>query len=80
MVVEFVEEFAKLLSFEPEKIKSEVIPHEDFDEIVIYAKKGDVGRIIGKSGSMAKAIKVVISGCKAKENKDYKITVKPYEE
>ncbi len=80
MVVEFVEEFAKLLSFEPEKIKSEVIPHEDFDEIVIYAKKGDVGRIIGKSGSMVKAIKVVISGCKAKENKDYKITVKPYEE
>ncbi|EDM24538.1 KH domain-containing protein [Caminibacter mediatlanticus TB-2] len=80
MVVEFVEEFAKLLSFEPEKIKSEVIPHEDFDEIIIYAKKADVGRIIGKNGSMVRAIKVVISGCKAKENKDYKITVKAYEE
>ena len=76
MVFEFVEEFAKLLAFEPEKVKLEVIPHDDFDEIVIYAKKADVGRIIGKEGSMVKAIKTVISGCKAKENKDYKITVK----
>ncbi len=76
MVVEFVEEFAKLLAFEPEKVKLEVIPHDDFDEIVIYAKKADVGRIIGKEGSMVKAIKTVISGCRAKENKNYKITVK----
>ncbi|NPA10677.1 MAG: KH domain-containing protein [Epsilonproteobacteria bacterium] len=80
MVVEFVTEYAKLLSFEPEKIKSEVVPHGDFDEIIIYAKKGDVGRIIGKSGSMVKSIKMVISGCRAKEDKNYKITVKPYEE
>jgi len=47
---------------------------------VIYAKKADVGRIIGKSGSMVKAIKMVISGCRAKEDKNYKIAVKAYEE
>jgi len=80
MVVSFVEEFAKLLAFEPKKIEIELIPHKDYQEIVIYAKKVDVGRIIGKNGSMVKAIKTVISGCKAKENVDYKITVKPYEE
>jgi hypothetical protein len=80
MVVDFVVEFAKLLAFEPEEVKVEVIPHEDFDEIVIYAKKADVGRIIGKEGSMVKAIKTVISGCRAKENKNYKITVKTEDE
>ncbi len=80
MVVDFVTEFAKLLSFEPEKIKSEVIPHEDFDEIVIWAKKADVGRIIGKEGSMVKALKTVIDGCRAKDNKNYKITVKIIDE
>ncbi len=74
MVVDFVTEFAKLLSFEP--IKSEVVSHEDFDEIIIYAKKADAGRIIGKEGSMVRAIKAVIDGCKVKENKNYKITVK----
>jgi len=76
MVVDFVFEFAKLLAFEPEHVKVEVVPHEDFDEIIIHAKKADVGRIIGKEGSMVKAIKTVISGCRAKENKNYKITVK----
>jgi len=76
MVVDFVAEFAKLLAFEPEYVKVEVVPHDEFDEIVIYAKKADVGRIIGKEGSMVKAIKTVISGCRAKENKNYKITVK----
>ena len=80
MVVDFVTDFAKLLSFEPEKVKSEVIPHDDFDEIVIWAKKADVGRIIGKEGSMVKAIKTVISGCRAKEDKNYKITVKILDE
>ena len=80
MVVEFVTEFAKLLAFAPEKIKVEVNPQEEYDEIVIFAKKADVGRIIGKEGSMVKAIKTVISGCRAKENKNYKITVKAYEE
>ena len=75
-MVDFVVEFAKLLSFEPDKIKSEVISHEDFDEIVIWAKKADVGRIIGKEGSMVKAIKTVIDGCRVKDNKNYKITVK----
>ncbi|HIQ51527.1 MAG TPA: KH domain-containing protein [Nautiliaceae bacterium] len=80
MVVDFVEEFAKLLAFEPEKIKVELVPQDDYQEIVIYAKKVDVGRIIGKDGAMVKAIKTIISGCKAKENVNYKITVKHYEE
>ena len=76
MIVDFVLEFAKLLSFEPDKIRSEIISHPDFDEIVIYAKKGDAGRIIGKNGEMVKAIKTIVDGCRVRENKNYKITVK----
>jgi len=76
MVVDFVVEFAKLLSFEPDLIKHEIVSHNDFDEIIIYAKKADVGRIIGKKGEMVKAIKTVIDGCRVKEEKKYKITVK----
>ena len=80
MVTSFVEEFAKLLALEPEKIKIELVPYEDYQEIVIYAKKVDVGRIIGKDGTMVKAIKTIIGGCKVKENVNYKITVKHYEQ
>ena len=80
MVIDFVKEFVKLLAFEPEKIKIELVPYEEYQEIVIYANKVDVGRIIGKDGAMVKAIKTIIGGCKAKENVNYKITVKHYEQ
>jgi len=79
-MIEFVTEIAKFLSFNPDKIRAEIVTHSDFDEIVIWAKKGDVGRIIGKDGSMVRAIKTLIDGCKAKENKQYKITVKILDE
>jgi predicted RNA-binding protein YlqC (UPF0109 family) len=79
MVESFVREYAKLLAFEPDVIKSEIMHHNDFDEIIIYAKKADVGRIIGKDGAMVRAIKTVISGCRAKEDNNYKITVKTIE-
>jgi len=73
-MIEFVTEIAKFLSFNPDKIKTEIVSHSDFDEIVIWAKKGDVARIIGKDGSMVKSIKTLIDGCK--NSKKYKITVK----
>jgi predicted RNA-binding protein YlqC (UPF0109 family) len=80
LVVQFVEEYAKLLAFEPEYVKVRVRGRNEFYEIIVIAKKADVSRLIGKDGSMVRAIKTVISGCRAKENKNYKITVKAYEE
>ena len=80
MVVQFVEEYAKLLASEPEYVKVRVRGRNEFYEIIVIAKKADVSRLIGKDGSMVRAIKTVISGCRAKENKNYKITVKAYEE
>ncbi len=75
MVIDFVKSYIKLLSFHPEEIVVDVIDRETYSEITIYANKEDAGRIIGKDGNMIKSIKTVISGCKAKEFKNYKISV-----
>ncbi|NPA55935.1 MAG: KH domain-containing protein [Epsilonproteobacteria bacterium] len=75
-MIEFVEKYAKLLAFYPNEVSVKVgEKKDDFIEILIYANKIDAGRIIGKNGSMIKAIKTVLSGCKAKENISYKISV-----
>jgi len=75
-MVEFVKKYVKLLAFYPEDISVKVENNSnDFAEILIYANKVDTGRIIGKNGNMIKAIKTLINGCKAKENKNYKISV-----
>jgi predicted RNA-binding protein YlqC (UPF0109 family) len=44
-------------------------------EIVLHANQADVGKLIGKEGKMIGAIKTLISGCKAKDGKSYRINV-----
>lgn len=80
MVKEFVSSYAKLLVKNPDAIQVEVMPlDEGFDEIVIYAQSEDIGKLIGKEGRMINAVKTVISGCKAKGGKNYRVNVKSSE-
>lgn len=77
MVADFVAEFAKLLAAYPEEIRVESYEGDEMTEIVLYANQADVGKLIGKEGKMIGAIKTVISGCKAKDGKSYRINVEP---
>jgi len=80
MVKEFLNSYAKLLVENPEDISIEIDEsNEDFDEITIFANGEDIGKLIGKQGRMINSIKTVISGCKAKGGKSYRINVKPVE-
>ncbi|DAB39683.1 MAG TPA: RNA-binding protein [Sulfurovum sp. UBA12169] len=77
MVTAFLAAYAKLLVNNPEDISVEITSvDEGFDEITIFANSEDVGKLIGKEGRMINAIKTVISGCKAKGGKNYRVNVK----
>jgi predicted RNA-binding protein YlqC (UPF0109 family) len=52
---------------------------EAFEEITLYADAEDVGKLIGREGRMINAIKTVISGCKAKGGKSYRVNVQAVE-
>ena len=73
MITDFVAEFARLIASYP----VESTTSDDLVEIVLYANQVDVGKLIGKEGKMIGAIKTVISGCKAKDGKSYRINVEP---
>lgn len=75
MVADFVREYAQLIATFPDEIDIEVHEKSDFVELVLYANQQDVGKLIGKEGKMIGAIKTVISGCKAKDGKSYRINV-----
>jgi len=80
MVKEFLNSYAKLLVENSEDISIEIDEsNEYFDEITIFANGEDIGKLIGKQGRMINSIKTVISGCKAKGGKSYRINVKPAE-
>jgi len=81
MVEEFVESFAKIIANKPDDIRVERKDiDEGFSEILLFARKEDAGKLIGKEGKMISAIKTLVSGCKAKENRSYRIMVKILEE
>jgi len=80
MVGNFLISYAKLLVNNPEDISIEITEvDENFDEITLFANSEDVGKLIGKNGRMINSIKTVISGCKAKGGKNYRVNVKPVE-
>lgn len=81
MVDQFLKEFALLIVDNPQNVKVERVDVDDtFSEVIIHADKGDTGKLIGKDGKMINSIKTVIAGCKAKDGKSYRITVKANEE
>ena len=80
MIQEFVSTYAKMLVKHPDSIEVEINPIDDgFDELTIYAQNEDVGKLIGREGRMINSIKTVISGCKAKGGKNYRVNVKSSE-
>ncbi|HIQ28207.1 MAG TPA: KH domain-containing protein [Sulfurovum sp.] len=77
MVKEFLLSYTKLLVNNPEDISVEITEvDESFDEVTIFANTEDIGKLIGKKGKMINSIKTVISGCKAKDGKNYRVNVK----
>jgi predicted RNA-binding protein YlqC (UPF0109 family) len=81
MVDAFVLEFAKLIADKPElvSVKREDVD-DSFSEITLRADKGDTGKLIGKDGKMISSIKTIISGCKAKEGRAYRVIIKSNDE
>ncbi len=59
----------------PEDVQVEAHEGDEMIEIVLHANQADVGKLIGKEGKMIGAIKTLISGCKAKDGKSYRINV-----
>jgi hypothetical protein len=77
MVKDFLLSYARLLVNNPEDISIEISEmDESMDEITIFANGEDIGKLIGKEGRMINSIKTVISGCKAKGGKNYRVNIK----
>ena len=81
MIENFLKEFAKLVVDNPDSIRVERNDVDDtFCEVTIYADKADTGKLIGKDGKMINSLKTLISGCKAKDSKSYRVTVEANDE
>ena len=67
---ELVETIAKALADDVEAVKTEERTNEDGTEVVsLKVAESDMGKVIGKGGRIAKAIRSVVKAASMKENK-----------
>lgn len=69
-------DLVKPMVADPASLEIREMPHADEDEVVlhVYAKNDDIARLIGRKGSMASALRQVMSVASHAEDK--KITIK----
>ena len=66
---ELVENIAKALVDDPSQVKATEEMEEDTNVIKLTLAKEDMGRIIGKEGRTAKAIRTLLNAVSTKDNK-----------
>ncbi|MDD3612558.1 MAG: KH domain-containing protein [Caldicoprobacterales bacterium] len=68
-MVELLEYIAKSLVDNPDQVEVEQVEEEDIIRLELRVAQEDMGKVIGKQGRIAKAIRTVIKAATAKEKK-----------
>jgi predicted RNA-binding protein YlqC (UPF0109 family) len=74
-IKELVEYIAKALVSDPELVKVKVVEKDRVVVIELNVGEEDMGRVIGKQGRIAKAIRAVVKSATANEKKKYLVEI-----
>ena len=72
---ELVRFIAQNLVDKPEEVKVTVKQEEDATVIELTVAPDDMGKVIGKQGRIAKAIRTVVKAASAREDKKYVVEI-----
>ena len=72
---DLVEAVAKALVDHPEEVKVQAVPGEQATVIELRVHPGDLGKIIGRQGRTAKAIRTLLSASSMKLSKRYTLDI-----
>ncbi|MDD5793300.1 KH domain-containing protein [Clostridium sp. HCP1S3_B4] len=72
---ELVEIIAKSLVDNPSEVKVNEVVKEDTTVLQLSVGEGDMGKVIGKQGKIARAIRTVVKAAAIKENKKVAVEI-----
>ena len=80
MMLDLIKFIVEQFASSPETI--EYITEEDGDEIkvTIVLEESDMGKVIGRQGRIAKALRTIVKAASVKEGKKYAIEIRSKEE
>jgi len=74
-IAELVTYLAKCLVQEPEKVTVTAVEDDDAVTLELRVAPDDIGRVIGKQGRIAKAIRTVVKSAAGHEDKKYTVEI-----
>ncbi len=72
---ELVRFIAKSLVDDPEAVQVETKQDGEYTVIELHVAPGDMGKVIGKQGRIAKAIRTVVKAASTRENAKYMVEI-----
>ena len=72
---ELVEHMARTLVENPDGVSVEETTQEDMTVYELRVEEADLGRVIGKEGRIAKAIRAIVKAGSSKSNKKYIVEI-----
>ena len=72
---ELVTVLAKALVEKPEEVQVEATEEEDRTILKLHVAKEDMGRVIGKQGRIAKAIRTIVKSAATREKKKVSVDI-----
>ncbi|MBR0061605.1 MAG: KH domain-containing protein [Selenomonadaceae bacterium] len=72
---ELVTVLAKALVEKPEEVQVEAVEEEERTILKLHVAKEDMGRVIGKQGRIAKAIRTIVKSAATREKKKVSVDI-----
>lgn len=72
---ELVTVLAKALVEKPEEVQVEAVEEEDRTILKLHVAQEDMGRVIGKQGRIAKAIRTIVKSAATREKKKVSVDI-----
>ena len=79
-MLELVKYIIAQFAEKPDEIEYKVEEKENSVEITVSLSESDMGKVIGRQGKIAKAMRTIVKAAAAKENKRYNVEIKEREE
>lgn len=75
-MLELVKFIVNQFAESPDEIEYEVVENGNNVDIIVTLSESDMGKVIGRQGKLAKAMRTIVKAASQKENKKYNIEIK----
>ena len=79
-MLELVKYIVNQFAEKPDEVEYDVKENDRGTEITVIISDSEMGKVIGRQGKIAKAMRTIVKAAGAKENKKYSVEIKEREQ